>query len=535
MTLDDIIRQFKSIPYLFIGSGLSRRYLNTPNWEELMKHLADKVDDKLFSRERRKEEYENRPSSEFYMELAGKLRAIYDEKFDSEDAFLKEEFANHVLKREHSILKQYISLLFRQEEYPQNLAPDLQEELKLLSSLGKRSIAAVITTNYDHLTRILFPDFAEYVGQQDMLFTPLMGIQEVYKIHGSAGKPESIIITKKDYDQFKEKQAYLAAKLMTIFMEHPIVFLGYSLKDPNILSILKSIAYCLTEKQVERIKNHLLFIEYSADKSPTPVVADKELLFHYGTSEKNLKLKSVTLHSFKPLFESLSHKTFCYAPKVLAQLKRDIYQLVSSNAPTARFRLPSESDGNDILINGVTLMPVGSGFSRLESDDIYRCIFDETSTRPPEMIRANIGNIFRDQLPPIYSHCSQLLPLCRYLHLYIEQGYSIDDVHPNLLNYIRELDKSKFMPAKNLLTKLRGLKTWNEVTGAIRLPAAKCQGRDLGAIYQINPADINLDDLKAYILQLLREPECQRLYTELRKLIRYYDFLYYKKRLPDLP
>ena len=36
-----------------------------------------------------------------------------------------------------------------------------------------------------------------------------------------------------DYAKLAETQDYLAAKLLTIFMEYPIIFIGYSLNDPR--------------------------------------------------------------------------------------------------------------------------------------------------------------------------------------------------------------------------------------------------------------------------------------------------------------
>jgi hypothetical protein len=41
-----------------------------------------------------------------------------------------------------------------------------------------------------------------------------------------------------------------------------VVFLGYSLSDPNILQILASIVQCLDNKNIGKLKNRLIFVEW---------------------------------------------------------------------------------------------------------------------------------------------------------------------------------------------------------------------------------------------------------------------------------
>lgn len=132
----------------------------------------------------------------------------------------------------------------------------LLEELDLCKKIV---IDGIITTNYDNLLEKIFSDFKTYIGKEELFFSSPQGVGEIYKIHGCQSKPNSLILTHEDYISFEKRNPYLAAKLLTIFTEHPIIFIGYSLTDENILKILNSIAQCLTNDNLQKLKNRLIF------------------------------------------------------------------------------------------------------------------------------------------------------------------------------------------------------------------------------------------------------------------------------------
>lgn len=128
---------------------------------------------------------------------------------------------------------------------------EFRDEVELLAGLN---VDGVITTNWDMFIEQLFPEHRTYIGQEELLFSNPQEIGEIYKIHGCSTVPSSLVMTHLDYEEFNEKNTYLAAKLITLFVEHPIVFIGYSISDANISSLLKAIASCIGKEKVEQLR-----------------------------------------------------------------------------------------------------------------------------------------------------------------------------------------------------------------------------------------------------------------------------------------
>ncbi len=122
-----------------------------------------------------------------------------------------------------------------------------------LASIRKATVDGIITTNYDPLLEHLFPSYRSFVGQEELLFSEVQSIGEIYKIHGSWERPDSLVLTARDYAEFDRKNPYLAAKLMTIFVDHPIVFLGYKLGDRNVNRLLSAIAGALSTEHLAKL------------------------------------------------------------------------------------------------------------------------------------------------------------------------------------------------------------------------------------------------------------------------------------------
>ncbi len=85
-------------------------------------------------------------------------------------------------------------------------------EVEKLRNIAKDNLSGVITTNYDCFFKNIFEGYKTFVGQDELVFSQLQGIAEIYKIHASVQNPESIVINKADYQKFHDKGRFWIKK-----------------------------------------------------------------------------------------------------------------------------------------------------------------------------------------------------------------------------------------------------------------------------------------------------------------------------------
>lgn len=320
-----LLNSAESLPYLFVGSGFSKRYYNTPTWEELLKYLASLVNEDEFyyakivdtvSRRFNK----NKEYNSFMTAICDELEVELSNIWFTDDRFAenRQKYKNAILEKNCSPLKIEIA------EYLSNLtiiSKEMQEELDILTQTSNRSIAGVITTNYDKLLENIF-EFEVYRSQDELLFNTNYNINELYKIHGCVTMPESILINSKDYDSIKEKHKYLTAKLLTIFLEHPIIFIGYSIGDEDILNILKDITSCVGPEKLSIIEKRFFFVNWD---SSTDNIEVSEHSIH--VADTFLKFTKITLNDFSKLYEILLKNKKKYPVKLIRSIQESIYEL----------------------------------------------------------------------------------------------------------------------------------------------------------------------------------------------------------------
>lgn len=397
------LRGFPTAPFLFVGAGISRRYLGTPTWNALLERVASTSD--------RPYAFFRTSGNGDYPRIATAIADDLHDRWWSDPAFEASRSAagNQLSTREGPFKVEVVKAI---EESSHGLPDDgpLADEIALLR---EATIEGFITTNYDELLEEMFPDFVPYVGQNELLFAQSLGIGEIYKIHGSVRKPESLVITDADYNAYSERNPYLAAKLLTIFVEHPVVFLGYSMSDYHIRQVLVAISRVLTTAHLSKLQDRLIFVEWDPDiTSPTMV---RSVLAVDGFS---IPVISVRVAEYKGLFSQIATIRRKFPTKLLRQLKDHVYELVHTNDPNGRLYVQdlesqADIDGSDVVIGvGLHQVLAHHGYVGLTRRDLL-----EDIVRPASVF--NALRIVGEALPPILRLPGNV-PVFRYLS---EAGY----------------------------------------------------------------------------------------------------------------
>ncbi|WP_242438380.1 SIR2 family NAD-dependent protein deacylase [Bacillus anthracis] len=247
------LKKINTAPFLFIGSGFSKRYLNLEDWAGLMKKFSNLMPYEF--------EYYSSTANKDWAEVAELMAKDFHPIWWKEQQFEnnRKEFKDRISSKQ-SPLKVEVAKYLNSIEYKYGLDEKNDKEI---AALKKIVIDGIITTNWDLLLEQIFEEqeMQVYIGQKELLFSHPLEINEIYKIHGCSSIPDSLVLTTSDYKGYNEKNAYLAAKLLTVFIEHPVIFLGYSISDDNIQQILKAITRCLDQDNIHKLKDRLIFVE----------------------------------------------------------------------------------------------------------------------------------------------------------------------------------------------------------------------------------------------------------------------------------
>lgn len=374
--LTEILKNSNSGPFLFIGSGFSRRYLNLEDWKGLLEKFS--LMGKPF-------EYYLASANGKMPLAAKKLAQDFNEYWWTSDTY-KESVAKHSAKirDETSALRLEISRHLFDLGTAKRPKDDIyKEEIKDLSGLN---VDGIITTNWDLFLESLFPDYKVYIGQNELLFSHPQEIGEIYKIHGCSSKPDSFVLTSDDYSEFKDRNPYLAAKLITVFVEHPVVFIGYSLSDPNITELLSAISLCVGKEQIDKLRKNLIFVQRKSSEKEDDGISDTYLTIE-GVQ---IPIVLVKTNDYSNVYKALASVKRKIPARVLRYCKEQLFELVKSVEPEKKLCVVNldeieRKDDIEFLVGlGINNQENGEmaskGYDAIETIDLIKDVLYETGS-----------------------------------------------------------------------------------------------------------------------------------------------------------
>lgn len=513
--LKNVFDETKTLPFLFVGSGISKRYFDAPNWEDLLNHVASRTfENDLEYRaiiQKAKSMFDIKNNYNEYMcAIADLLEENLITKWYTDSKY--EDIRNkHLLEIEENTLPIKIEIA----EYLKNITnPSMFNENKLqeiesLKKLKDKSLAGVITTNYDSFLENIF-NFEVYRSQNELLFNQTYNTHEIYKIHGCLNKPQTIAITSQDYKEIDAKNHYLAAKLLTIFMEHPIIFLGYSMEDLDIRKILGSIVDFLPESKKKVLEKRMIFIKWD----DTALEPQKSTIQFQFEQNKTISMTTFTLADYSDLYNIIHQYKSTYSPKILRSLKKDMYSMLLTTDPGTRLQVAIHENENGEVPDdieyyfGFGIMELAKrGYKIIQPLELYKdIVFDHANYQKELLVKETLSDCLMKS--------GGYLPYRKYI---VDVPY--EELPRNVKNNLARFDSFKAM----LPDKLYKQKELGETT----FESAVVSSDKIANLATVNYDESNIELLGDFLRNLLNK-ENFIVSSEVKRLIRIYDYIKYR-------
>lgn len=384
MNIDAFIQQYKNHPILFVGAGVSLRYIkNSYNWHDLLKVVS----------------FELKNNEEYFLDLISQCRKNEKPDYAKIASILESEFTS-VLQQDRNgkfkdtndrfyeltksgvnttRFKIYISMILNNIEIKEEMSLELAE----LKKIGK-NIGSIVTTNYDTFIEN-FLDFSPLIGNDILLSNPYGA---VYKIHGCITSPDKIIITSEDYDHFHKKYELIRAQLLSLFIHNPIVFFGYSVSDENIKNLLKTIfTYVDSDsEQANKIKNNFLLVERDQESESVEITDHDIDIQDFAT----IRINKIKTNNFTAVYSALSNLSLPISAMDIKKVQNIVKEIYSGGDGQIKVMITEDLEE---LKNSDKILAIGSSKSiqyqymtAIETINNYFKILDEENFQLLELI-----------------------------------------------------------------------------------------------------------------------------------------------------
>ncbi|HCM6141598.1 TPA: SIR2 family protein [Klebsiella aerogenes] len=494
MEIQEFVGHYKNHPVLFIGTGFSLRYLqNSFSWNGLLEFISfELTEDEEFYYDLKAESMVNGEYS--YDLLASKLEFEFNKRLaeDRKGKFVKinDIFYDSMKKGiKLSRFKIYLTQLLT----PLMIKPEKSNEIDALIR-ARKNIGSVITTNYDRLCEKFF-EFNPLIGNDILLSNPY---GSVYKIHGCVSDSNNIIITREDYDNFNNKYELIRAQLLSIFIHNPIIFIGYSISDSNIKSLLKTIfSYVnVNTALAKKIRDNFLLVEYAPDNQSIEITEHDIDIEGMAT----IRINKIKTDNYTAIYDALSKLVLPVSAMDIRKVQK-VWNTIKSGGEIK----VNITENIDELKNEDMVLAVGSEKTvkyefqtKTEMIQNYFKIVDEANSQLISLLNKQVIST-RERFPifAFSSICENLINVDKY------KSRQIDKIIDDLKRYVRDCENNY----TSITDITNNLADWKVIGGIM---------------YAVMEDNISLSELKKYL-----EDNAGRCDTDFRKLLCLYDYLAY--------
>jgi len=235
---------------LFVGAGFSGFFRDLPSWDDLVAYLWTELGRKPTAKSRPKDLYLQMATlAELHWKAQQKQLGRPPDGLPNDDAlrskirsFLQDRIGETPETKHADLWQRILGLGFY--DWVTTNWDDLLE-----SSMGE----AVVMRRGQHLEELA----RERRLRRGML-NPTPEHPFVIKIHGCLTRPRGMVVTMADMQDFREEDLYLRSLLVKRFIEQTIVFLGYSLRDDNIIDVIEGVRGEILRLSPDMPSNQLL-------------------------------------------------------------------------------------------------------------------------------------------------------------------------------------------------------------------------------------------------------------------------------------
>lgn len=327
----DVLIDANEFPVVFVGAGISKRFLNNfPDWTSLLEEFWLKLGMKNFyghyniirdDIKKNNPAYSDKEINHYSnIKMGSLLEDHFNTAFNAEQITIDNFSTEDAFRSGISPFKKAISERFKNYAFKEEMDAEYTAFKKMLL---KTQI--ILSTNYDTFIEDSYNSNSRYkitkfIGQKGF-FRQAYDYAELYKLHGCVDSPNDIVISERDYERFEENSVLISSKIISLMMNSPIIFIGYSLSDVNMRKIIREFTRSLNEEEIMILENRLILIERSAGESDfiEEVVNDKDL---------GCKLKVIKTDNFGELFKKIGSINQGIAPTEVRKYQHVLKKLI---------------------------------------------------------------------------------------------------------------------------------------------------------------------------------------------------------------